>query len=88
MKSPYKKAIEACKNAISFYASTPAYKGVLDIHGYGDLQGKLNLMSKEGKWKEMALLIDDELLNTVAVVAETPDSSCSRNKVKIRRTRG
>lgn len=71
----YKKAIDACKNAISFYASTPAYKGVLDIHGYGDLQGKLNLMSKEGKWKEMASLIDDELLNKVAVVAETPEAA-------------
>ena len=76
----YKKAIEACKNAISFYASTPAYKGVLDIHGYGDLQGKLNLMSKEGKWKEMALLIDDELLNTVAVVAETPEAAATEIK--------
>ena len=76
----YKKAINACKNAISFYASTPAYKGVLDIHGYGDLQGKLNLMSKEGKWKEMALLIDDELLNTVAVVAETPEAAAAEIK--------
>tara|TARA_B100001013_G_scaffold235039_1_gene144597 strand:- start:914 stop:1924 length:1011 start_codon:yes stop_codon:yes gene_type:complete len=78
----YKKAIEACKNAISFYASTPAYKGVLDIHGYGDLQGKLNLMSKEGKWKEMALLIDDELLNTVAVVAETPEAAAAEIKLR------
>ena len=69
----YNRAIKACKSAISFYASTPAYKGVLEIHGYGDLQPKLNLMSKEGKWKEMASLIDDELLNTVAVVAETPE---------------
>lgn len=76
----YKKAIHACKNAISFYASTPAYKGVLDTHGYGDLQGKLNLMSKEGKWKEMALLIDDELLNTVAVVAETPEAAATEIK--------
>jgi len=78
----YKKAIDACKNAISFYASTPAYKGVLDIHGYGDLQGKLNLMSKEGKWKEMALLIDDELLNTVAVVAETPEAAAAEIKLR------
>ena len=69
----YNKAIQACKNGIAFYASTPAYKGVLEAHGYGDLQGKLNLLSKEGKWGEMTSLIDDELLNTVAVVAETPE---------------
>ena len=36
------------------------------------MQPKLNLLSKEGKWKEMAELIDDELLNEIAVVAETP----------------
>ena len=69
----YKKAIQACKSGIAFYASTPAYKGVLEAHGYGDLQGRLNLLSKEGKWGEMTSLIDDELLNTVAVVAETPE---------------
>ena len=33
----YEKSINACKNGISFYASTPAYKGVLDAHGYGCL---------------------------------------------------
>ena len=69
----YKKAIQACKSGIAFYASTPAYKGVLEAHGYGDLQGRLNLLSKEGKWGEMTSLINDELLNTVAVVAETPE---------------
>ena len=55
----YQKAIQACKSGIAFYASTPAYKGVLEAHGYGDLQGRLNLLSKEGKWGEMTSLIDD-----------------------------
>ena len=70
----YLNAVNACKSGIAFYASTPAYKGVLEAHGYGKLQVKLNLLSKEGKWKEMTSLIDDELLNTVAVVAETPEA--------------
>jgi len=70
----YEKAVTACRNGISFYASTPAYKGVLEAHGYGGLQGKLNLLSKEGKWQEMSAMIDDELLNTVAVVKETPEA--------------
>ena len=39
-------------------------------------------MSKEGKWKEMALLIDDELLNTVAVVAETPEAAAAEIKLR------
>ncbi len=54
---------------ISFYGSTPAYRPVLECHGRGDLQDELNRMSKEGKWLEMAALIDDDLLEKIAVVA-------------------
>ena len=58
------------RQQIAFYGSTPAYKGVLDLHGWGDLQGELNLMSKAGKWTEMGELIDDEILEAFAVIAE------------------
>lgn len=57
---------------IAFYAATPAYRPVLELHGWGDLQTELNAMTKAGRWKEMGDLIDDEVLNTFAVVAE-PD---------------
>jgi len=60
------------RDQIAFYAATPAYRGVLELHGWGDLQGELNAMTKAGRWKEMGSLIDDEVLNTFAVVAE-PD---------------
>ena len=36
----------------------------------GELQGELNRLSKEGKWVERGDLIDDEILETVAVVGE------------------
>jgi len=52
---------------LGFYGSTPAYRPVLEVHGWGDLQGELNLLSKQGRWDEMAGLIDDELLHTLAV---------------------
>ncbi len=55
---------------IAFYGSTPAYRGVLELHGWGDLQDELNRMSKEGKWKEMGELITDDILEAFAVVAE------------------
>ena len=42
---------------------------MLEIHGWGDLQSDLNNLSKRGQWVEMAALIDDEILNTFAVVA-------------------
>ena len=58
------------KQQIAFYGSTPAYRGVLELHGWGGLQDDLNKMSKEGKWQEMGELITDEILHTFAVVAE------------------
>jgi probable F420-dependent oxidoreductase len=64
------KSIAGTKQQIAFYGSTPAYRGVLELHGWGGLQDDLNKMSKEGKWKEMGELITDEILHTFAVVAE------------------
>jgi probable F420-dependent oxidoreductase len=61
---------QATKEQLAFYASTPAYRPVLDLHGWGELQTELTVMSKAGRWREMGDLVDDELLNTVAVVAE------------------
>ena len=58
------------KQQIAFYASTPAYRAVLDLHGCAELDPELTRMSKEGKWVEMADLIDDELLHLVAVVGD------------------
>jgi len=63
-------ASQGTRQQIAFYGSTPAYKPVLDIHGWGGLQDELNAMSKQGKWVEMGGLIDDEILNTFAVVGE------------------
>lgn len=56
---------------LSFYASTPSYRPVLDVEGRGDLQPELNALSKQGRWAEMAARIDDEALHTLAV-AGTP----------------
>ncbi|MEY2767558.1 MAG: hypothetical protein RI912_1221 [Actinomycetota bacterium] len=65
-----KAAAAGTRQQIAFYGSTPAYKGVLDIHGWGGLQDELNTLSKLGKWVEMGDLITDEILNTFAVVGE------------------
>ena len=55
---------------IAFYGSTPAYKGVLDSIGYGELQPELTRLSKAGQWAEMGQRIDDTLLNHLALVGE------------------
>jgi probable F420-dependent oxidoreductase len=55
------------RQQIAFYGSTPAYRVVLDAHGWGDLQPELNALSKRGEWNAMADLVSDEILETVAV---------------------
>lgn len=56
----------AARRLLSFYGSTPAYRPVLDVHGWGELQPELNTLSKQGRWQEMATLIDDDMLHTIA----------------------
>ena len=55
------------RGQISFYGSTPAYKGVLEHHGYPALQPELNRLSKQGKWLDMIGRIDDALFDEIAV---------------------
>ena len=61
---------KAAQERIAFYGSTPAYKGVLDAIGCGDLQGELNTMSKQGRWQEMGTLITDDMLQEFGVMGE------------------
>jgi alkanesulfonate monooxygenase SsuD/methylene tetrahydromethanopterin reductase-like flavin-dependent oxidoreductase (luciferase family) len=61
-------AAKGTRQQIAFYGSTPAYRPVLELHGWGGLQDELNALSKQGQWTEMGDLIDDEILGTFAVV--------------------
>ncbi|MCC6437591.1 MAG: TIGR03617 family F420-dependent LLM class oxidoreductase [Acidimicrobiales bacterium] len=60
--------VEAVRRQISFYGSTPAYRPVLDLHGWGDLQAELNVLSKQGRWDDMVRLVDDEVLSAMCVI--------------------
>jgi probable F420-dependent oxidoreductase len=60
-------AEQAIRGQIAFYASTPAYRAVLDMHGWGDLADRLNLMSRRQAWAEMAAEIPDDVLDAFAV---------------------
>ena len=64
------RAEQAVKGQIAFYASTPAYRAVLDMHGWGDLADQLNGLSRRQAWDEMTALISDEVLDTFAVTGE------------------
>ena len=64
------EAKQATRQQIAFYGSPPAYKPVLDSVGAGELQPELNVMSKQGRWQEMAELITPDLLQEFAVIGE------------------
>jgi probable F420-dependent oxidoreductase len=57
------------KSQIAFYASTPSYRAVLDLHGWGDLGTRLNTMIRENRWGELWTEISDDMLDQIAVVA-------------------
>ena len=47
---------------IAFYASTPSYKPVMDLHGWGETAEKLSGFAAKSEWAEMPMLITDEML--------------------------
>jgi hypothetical protein len=55
------------RGLVGFYGSTPAYRPVLDTHGWGELQPRLRQLTKEGRWDELAALVDDDVLAAIAV---------------------
>jgi probable F420-dependent oxidoreductase len=58
------------REQIAFYGSTPAYRAVLALHGWAGLSDELHELSLQGRWKDMGTIIDDDVLNTFAIVAE------------------
>ncbi|MDM4764128.1 TIGR03617 family F420-dependent LLM class oxidoreductase [Galbitalea sp. SE-J8] len=68
-------AADQVRSQIAFYGSTPAYRGVLELHGCGELADALHALSVSrdpDAWRRMADLIDDDVLGAFAIVA-APD---------------
>jgi probable F420-dependent oxidoreductase len=61
---------EAVREQLAFYGSTPAYLPVFELHGYGGLHPELKALARQDRWQDMAALIDDALIDTIAVVGE------------------
>jgi len=56
------------RTQISFYASTPSYRSVMDFYGWGGIAEKLSAHAAKGEWPEMPTLITDEMLNEFCLV--------------------
>jgi probable F420-dependent oxidoreductase len=61
------RAEAGVRRQIAFYASTPAYRPVLDLHGWGELAERLNRLSRRQAWDEMASAVGDDVLDAFAV---------------------
>ena len=70
-------ALAAVRTLIAFYASTPAYRVVLDVHGWGDLQTELRELTRAGRWSELPDVVPQEVVDAVAVVG-TPSEVADR----------
>jgi probable F420-dependent oxidoreductase len=55
------------RRQIAFYGSTPSYRPVLELHGWGELGQQLNVMSRRQEWAQMGDLITDDVLDAFAV---------------------
>lgn len=60
-------ASQAVRQQIAFYASTPSYAPVMELHGWGDTRERLSRLAAKGRWGEMPSLISDEMLDVFAV---------------------
>jgi len=72
-------AIGSARGQIAFYGSTPAYKPVLEVHGWEGMHDEWKVMAKAGKWMEMMASVTDEMLETFALIG-TPEEVASKMK--------
>ncbi len=63
---------EFCRQSISFYASTPSYRPVLEHHGWLEVGEKLSALAARGQWGDMPALITDDILAEFCTQAESP----------------
>ncbi len=50
------------RQQITFYASTPSYRVVMELHGWSDIAERLSRLAARGQWAEMPQLITDEMM--------------------------
>jgi probable F420-dependent oxidoreductase len=62
-------AIAFIRQQVAFYASTPSYAPVMELHGWGDVREQLSRLAVRKRWDEMAPLISDEMVNEFAIVS-------------------
>lgn len=76
------EARRAARRQVAFYVSTPAYRSVLEVHGWEGLHHRLHALSRDGAWEAMADEVDDEVLGTFVV--DEPDPQAAGREIAAR----
>jgi alkanesulfonate monooxygenase SsuD/methylene tetrahydromethanopterin reductase-like flavin-dependent oxidoreductase (luciferase family) len=74
---------EGIRRRVAFYASTPGYRQVLDLHGLGGLHERLHALSRAGDWDAMTPLVDDDVLHLFAVRGTDPDTVAAEIRARV-----
>lgn len=67
------RAIAEVRRNIGFYASTPAYRPVLDHHGWAGSAEAFTAASKRREWEQVAALVTDDMVSAFAVIGQAKD---------------
>ena len=62
------RVVATVRARVGFYLSTPSYRRVFDLHDWGDLADKAAVLSKSQRWEELAAMVPDDVLHTVATI--------------------
>ncbi len=81
-EAEFMRSRDAVRAQLAFYGTTPAYAPVFALEGYGDLHPILKAMAKENRWNEMGALIDDDLIDAIAVVG-APDEIAAKLQTRL-----
>jgi probable F420-dependent oxidoreductase len=71
--------LDSAREQLGFYGSTPAYRPVLELHGWGELQDELNALARSGDWDRLASVIDDSVLEAFGIIG-TPEEAVAEIK--------
>jgi probable F420-dependent oxidoreductase len=75
------RAVAVLRDRIAFYGCTVAYRPVLEIHGWGDLQDELIGLNRQHETAEMAKLVSDEMIETIGIVG-TPEEVVEKMRAR------
>jgi alkanesulfonate monooxygenase SsuD/methylene tetrahydromethanopterin reductase-like flavin-dependent oxidoreductase (luciferase family) len=66
-KAEIEASMSEMRRSLAFYASTPTYRPVLDLHGWTEVGDRLSRLASQGRWQEMTTLVTDDMLAACAV---------------------